>query len=697
MPGYPPDRHGSADRPTHARRRSSTSTLLQTTLLLQPDESRSLGPPRRRSGTASSPRRISRLVGWGALVLLALLSLLLLPGREPARRASAATDANAAPEEATLPELSSQTHRNDDNNAEARLSEPARWYTDAPSATEDSIRGAVLPEPEKNLADLPVCDKTVLFRFAGLHGFGSEVTLMYRVAAVAAHYGYRVFLDDAKWNYGSWADYFHELDLDLDLNLAFGTETPQESSLPSHRCRPPRTGTKRAKLVLSADELRILTRPPPPPSSPAAGGSARQADFVPRWATRPHVVWSTRDMDALDLTYLRLFTNATDLEHLRQQATSAADSTRSRHEPEELGAGTPRPYLTPDETLPVAFEEAFEVMSGVAGRAWRVNDEIEREVASLAERVGVGFAQRQTSLAALEPGDVVLAVHVRLGDKFLEMSHFPSSPASPVEGAAEAKQTEARPDSAPGGLNDALVSAYLAAAIDSVHSLLGLAPLLLSSSSSSSSKEPRWNAGSEATTTAATSSDPDAETRGMKPTLVLMSDDDEGAVRAFRRHPLAGSFRIVGTSEEASPTSTTTDDHDDEGDALDRSRPPEADDLARRERAPIPSGFNENEFNRLPVSSRIRSTRQFVRDLTFLARRADAVVVTGSSNVGRLLMMLSEAEQRRRSQTESLTVVDGVRAGREEGQEEEEGIRRRRGRREMRSLDTRWFPTARYV
>jgi len=34
-----------------------------------------------------------------------------------------------------------------------------------------------------------------------------------------------------------------------------------------------------------------------------------------------------------------------------------------------------------------------------------------------------------------------------------------------------------------------------------------------------------------------------------------------------------------------------------------------------------------------------------VRDLTVLARRSDALVVTGSSNVGRLMMLLFEASR----------------------------------------------------
>jgi hypothetical protein len=100
---------------------------------------------------------------------------------------------------------------------------------------------------------------------------------------------------------------------------------------------------------------------------------------------------------------------------------------------------------------------------------------------------------------------------------------------------------------------------------------------------------------------------------------------------------------------------------------------------------------NELTFNALPLSSRLASTKLFVRDLTVLSRHADAIVMTGSSNVGRLMALLFEAAR----------VERGV-----------------EGRREMRSLDTRcvalslfllsvadslitvvvnrWFPTSKF-
>ncbi|TKA54100.1 hypothetical protein B0A53_03477 [Rhodotorula sp. CCFEE 5036] len=575
MSGYPSEKpyrsvHG-VDHPAapHARRRSSTSTALQTTLLLQPD---------RTSVREPSPvRRVARLARWrtgrgvvvGTIALLLLSALLVLPGRKTVRYSHADWDASHRVEGSLA--LSDGLTSNHDAVDNLRLSvSPDTLVADTDFTARENGKTT-----GQDSMKLPLCEKTVLFRFAGLHGFGSEVTLLYRVAAIAAHFGYQVFLDDEKWNYGAWSDYF----LDLDL------------------------GTKRAKLVLTADEVRALTAPT------ASSTTISPAEFVPRWATRPHVVWFSRDMDALDLTYLRLFSNATELEHLHAADLAHREPARNHDE------GSPSPlFLTPEETLPPAFEEAFEVMSRVASRAWRVNDEIEREVATLAKRVGLD-AREDTRTGISDAGELLIAVHVRLGDKFLELS-----------------------------LNDELVSAYLAAAVDSVHSLLGLPP----------SGDPQWVTRELA-----------SAARRSVPTLVLMSDDDEGAVQAFRRHPHAGSFRIVGTSEEVSHDATDGGSAE-EKTAVDR----------RRAHAPVPAGFNETAFNRLPLPSRVAATRQFVRDLTFLSRRADALVVTGSSNVGRLLMMLFDAENTNRSKAEG-------------------ELQSRR--REMRSLDTRWFPTARYV
>lgn len=55
---------------------------------------------------------------------------------------------------------------------------------------------------------------------------------------------------------------------------------------------------------------------------------------------------------------------------------------------------------------------------------------------------------------------------------------------------------------------------------------------------------------------------------------------------------------------------------------------------------------NEITFNSLPLSTRIQQSRKFVRDVTFLSTRCDALVITGSSNVGRLMSLLFGARER---------------------------------------------------
>lgn len=351
----------------------------------------------------------------GTIALLLISALLVLPGRKTGRYSysdrHAPHLAGGGPASLDRP----IPHRDEVDTLRLPVS-PDRLVADTGYVAKGEGKFAS-QDPTK----LPVCEKTVLFRFAGefalgrpecvspradstcstgLHGFGSEVTLLYRVAAIAANYGYQVFIDDEKWNYGSWSDYFLDLDLGLDAGVtALGQDHGPLASPSARRCRPPKAGTKRAKLILSADEVRALTATTTSTPSPA--------EFVPKWATRPHVVWFSRDMDALDLTYLRLFSNATELEHLHAADPAHRQPARAHEE------GTPSNlFLTPEETLPPAFEEAFEVMSRVASRAWRVNDEIERGVATLAERVGLDSRDGPRT-GSPDVGQLLIAVHVR--------------------------------------------------------------------------------------------------------------------------------------------------------------------------------------------------------------------------------------------------------------------------------------------
>ncbi|GAA97823.1 uncharacterized protein L969DRAFT_96165 [Mixia osmundae IAM 14324] len=95
-----------------------------------------------------------------------------------------------------------------------------------------------------------------------------------------------------------------------------------------------------------------------------------------------------------------------------------------------------------------------------------------------------------------------------------------------------------------------------------------------------------------------------------KPKLVLMSDDPH-VMSALEAHVTDASVNIVSTST-----------------AL-----PQANNAFK-------GGFPGQKFNDLPLAMRVGNTQEMLRDLTFFREEADAVLLTGSSNVGRLLMTL---------------------------------------------------------
>ncbi|BGP15376.1 hypothetical protein JCM10213v2_003344 [Rhodosporidiobolus nylandii] len=549
----------------------------------------------------------------------------------------------------------------------------------------------VLPGAREGLEseqDVPVCKKTVLFRVAGLHGFGSEVTLLLRIAALAEHYGYTLFLDSALWNYGQWADYFSP----------FASPFPLTSST-SPVCRFPPEGTiKRYKLVLTPDELNATA-----PTAPAS-----TEPFTPNWTKRSHVVWWARDMDGVDSTLLRLLADGEQLAQLHEQDLARLVEGEGR----KIGGGAG--FLSPEETLPQAFDASLARLSELLRGLWTPNEVVSGMAAELEEGLGVA----RPNEADKRIGDLLVAVHVRLGDKFLEADHI--GPIAYAPDAVPAPSSHS-PTSQP-GLHDDLITSYFAAAVDSINSLLSLpsASSALSTLPSSATEPERIRALFSLTASWRKL----ADSEDAKPTLALMSDD-AAAVAAFRTHPLAQRFRIVGTAEIAPlalPDVTEAEEVDavlgeanaadedllaeEEGELKERQVEGGEDEggdgderivvrrrpqhrpaghaamgggawghaplevVTAKPKKEVPAGFNEATFNSLPLSTRLAQTRLFVRDLTVLAHRADALVMTGSSNVGRLMTVLFEGARRAR-------------------QEE--------GRREVRSLDTRWFPTARFT
>ncbi|GAA5906559.1 hypothetical protein JCM5296_000289 [Sporobolomyces johnsonii] len=550
---------------------------------------------------------------------------------------------------------------------------------------------------------LPPCKKTLLFRFAGLHGAGSELSLALRVGALASHFGYTLLLDSSSWNYGSLESYF----------------LPLPSLIPStdDACRPPPNTTKRTKLVLSPADSTSLQ------SLLSSSRDPRASGWAPTWTTRNHLVWHQRDMDGLDQTVLALFTSASDLEAMHGRDLDELANGRKG----TIGG------LGPRETVPEVFGEAFERLAKEAARVWRVNEEVKGSVKALEEKLGLGErGGRGAQGEGKEVGELVVGVHVRLGDKYLEADRIgpqilaspsPSSPASSPPSPYSQSYT-AQP-----GLHDAHITSYYAAAIQAVNDLQ---PSPASGALSVPSEDSTPEEQVEYLLAASSAWDG-------RPTLVLMSDDP-AAVEGFRRHPVAGRFRVVGTVEKedevpssSSPSETEVlegeetkqivqlpdlpdEEKEEEAaedlldvDAVDGEGPARWKKVFRRQdhgagkvrlghpavgegwtkvqvqgqregqregragqegqgRKPIiPAGFNENAFNALPLSTRIAQTRLFVRDVTVLTTRADALVITGSSNVGRLMALLM-------------------------GERAREG----RGGGRVRSLDTRWFPTARF-
>jgi len=57
-----------------------------------------------------------------------------------------------------------------------------------------------------NTTQLPPCERTLLYRFAGAHGFASEYLIFLRVVTLAKRFKYALFVDDENWNYGSWSE-----------------------------------------------------------------------------------------------------------------------------------------------------------------------------------------------------------------------------------------------------------------------------------------------------------------------------------------------------------------------------------------------------------------------------------------------------------------------------------------------------------
>ncbi|KAM0753097.1 hypothetical protein T439DRAFT_286646 [Meredithblackwellia eburnea MCA 4105] len=122
---------------------------------------------------------------------------------------------------------------------------------------------------------------------------------------------------------------------------------------------------------------------------------------------------------------------------------------------------------------------------------------------------------------------------------------------------------------------------------------------------------------------------------GVQPTLLVMSAEAVVVPSLESRSDISDVFKIQRTSPPSTETLRPWSDLLD----LELSGA----ELSRKKDSPgsILFKFNQKLFNSLPRSLRVHLTRYFLRDLTTLALHADAFLLTGSSNVGRLACLVA--------------------------------------------------------
>lgn len=166
------------------------------------------------------------------------------------------------------------------------------------------------------------------------------------------------------------------------------------------KCRPPAPTTKRIKVRLNEGDLERM---------------GKDEEWVPDWARDGnHVVWGPqRDMDGLDQTIVKLFTNSSRLADLH-------DKDRLQVLDQEMGPGRRGKELgglDEEETmLSLVFGDAFDRLSDEAKRVWKVNKEVRDMVEELEERLGLPLARVGGERKELK--DLVVGVHVRYASLF---------------------------------------------------------------------------------------------------------------------------------------------------------------------------------------------------------------------------------------------------------------------------------------
>ncbi|TNY21929.1 hypothetical protein DMC30DRAFT_415576 [Rhodotorula diobovata] len=462
-----------------------------------------------------------------------------------------------------------------------------------------------IPTPS-NPPPLPtpaLCARTLLYRFHGTRGLASEFLRFVRTVAVAERWGYEVFvLREGEGRVDEEGEGEGERE---ETGWMYGSFEDYFLPPPNRTCSLP----------------------------PSAPSYAQRRKMLPL-RSESHVA------DAYHIPY----TSA-----LLLSAFSPTSSPSSPHSPlralhtHELSTYPPRLPLPASETVPRELAPAFRAMSAVARRWWRLEAGLEAEV--LAVEGALGLREREAEEEE-EEGVRTVGLHLRLGDKCREAANVKYSPLRFAPDALlEALKTRGvvrnggRADECARGAAEGEGEAEAEAELVREQDAAVLARAVR-----------------------AASVDDDGEASARPATIFAMSDDPRG-VPALRRAwaaPAPGApalddvlTRVIDLAEEGARVVGLNADADE------RAENDGEGGVLRT------TGFDATAFREAPLAQRIALTRPFLRDLTLLSRRADVLVLSQASNVGRLLTLLAGE--------------DMVRQGR------------------VHSVDVRWFATAYYA
>ncbi|SGY19758.1 BQ5605_C006g03747 [Microbotryum silenes-dioicae] len=385
---------------------------------------------------------------------------------------------------------------------------------------------------------------------SGLHGFGSEVLMLTRMAVLAEMFNYSLLVDSSRWNYGSWEAVFQAPALD---------------------CKPPPSTTWRARIKFDR-KARTLDK-----------AAVRKS-----WATFDHVTWRSRDNDGLDKALLDTLTSSSEMDVLHHQ-----DLKELVHPAADRASLTTPELKLASQLVPSALQVIFTRQAQSLSALWRLSRPAAVRVR--AARANLKSLTRQLRAAQQLSGDaspIIIGMHVRLGDKYKEINRI--GPQAMMDSGGRSTLPQATPTKT-SHLDDRAIEKYLVAAINLVERVRRNGVVL------SLDERP----------------------------VLLVASDSLTVSTAFAKHKLGRAFNVIDIAD-LDPSEAIAPDESIHG--KQRMRVAE-------------NGFDELEFNMLPFEARERVAQGFVRDITILAQVTHGLVMSASSNVGRMLALLGGEEK----------------------------------------------------